>query len=318
MRTRDAFGLTMAPLFLRIMLAAVFLFAGLTKVTQTMDLPPDQAAYLANLGVIDAPATPAPKLKPDPKLAPLPDPDASPVTPPATPATTPPTGESPASTPTGGLPPMARVLTLAMQPESTTPEPAPTSATTPTPDLSPATSTPTAPERVYTAADFPNGAKVKPGLMIAMMIDGAAHPAPNADGTTPMPLWPDRLAQKPWPLALAWAATLTEIIAAALLVIGLFTRFSALGLASTMAVAMWLTQIGPAIQSGNTVLGFLPNYALMSPDWQTLFLQFSLFAAAMALACMGAGAASLDAAIFGSPSASARPAPRPRKPVLDD
>lgn len=132
-----------------------------------------------------------------------------------------------------------------------------------------------------------------------------------------MPLWPDRLAQKPWPLALAWAATLTEIIAGALLVLGLFTRLSALGLASTMAVAMWLTEIGPAIQSGTAQLGFLPGYAMMDPAWQHIMLQFSLFAAAMALVFLGAGAASLDAAIFGGPSSNS-PSPRPRKPVLDD
>ncbi len=76
MRTRDAFGLTMAPLFLRIMLAAIFLFAGLNKVSRSMDVPADQAAHLANIGVIDGPKTPLPKPSTDTKIPPLPDPTA--------------------------------------------------------------------------------------------------------------------------------------------------------------------------------------------------------------------------------------------------
>lgn len=328
MRTRDAFGLTMAPLFLRLMLAAVFLFAGLNKVSRSMDVPADQAAHLANIGVIEGPKTPLPKPSTDTKVPPLPDPtapvpvpDAPPPSTPTTPTTKP--ESTPDSTPEsasapGGIPPLARLHTLATQPES-----APTSTPAPTTDPSPTTTSaptlPAAPERTYTAADFPEGAKIKPGLMIAMSVHAAAAPPPSADGTTPMRLLPERLAHKPWPLYLAWAATLTEIIAAALLVIGLFTRLSALGLAFTMAVAMWLTEIGPAIQAGTAQFGFLPNYSMMDPAWQHLMLQFSLFASAMALFFLGAGAASLDAAIFGGPgSTSHTPPPRPRKPLTDD
>lgn len=319
MRTRDAFGLTMAPLFLRIMLAAIFLFTGLNKVIRSMDVPPDQAAHLANIGVIEGPKATLPRPFTDPTVPPLPDPTAPvpvPDTDSAPTPTTPPTPPEGSAAP-GGIPSLARVLTLAAQPDSTP------SANTPSPDVSPTTASaatlPAAPERTYTAADFPEGAKIKPGLMIAMSVHAAAAPAPNADGTTPMRLLPERLSQKPWPLYLAWAATLTEIIAAALLVIGLFTRLSALGLAGVMAVAMWLTEIGPAIQAGTAQFGFLPNYGMMDPGWQHLMLQFSLFASAMALFFLGAGAASLDAAIFGGPgSASHTPPPRPRKPIIDD
>lgn len=330
MRTRDAFGLTMAPLFLRLMLAAIFLFAGLNKVSRSMDVPAEQAAHLANIGVIDGPKTPLPKPSTDTKIPPLPDPTApvpvpdapppsTPTTPPTKPESTPDSAPESASAP-GGIPPLTRVLTLAAQPE---PAPTSTALATPSTDAAPTTTpaptVPAAPERTYTAADFPEGAKIKPGLMIAMSVHAAAAPAPNADGTTPMRLLPERLAHKPWPLYLAWAATLTEIIAAALLVIGLFTRLSALGLASIMAVAMWLTEIGPAIQAGTAQFGFLPNYGMMDPAWQHLMLQFSLFASAMALFFLGAGAASLDAAIFGGPgSASHSPPPRPRKPLTDD
>ena len=67
-----------------------------------------------------------------------------------------------------------------------------------------------------------------------------------------------------------------------------------------MGMAMWLTQIGPAIQSGNTWLGFLP----MNDPWNvatySVFLwQLALLAAGLALAFSGPGTLSLDRFIFG-------------------
>lgn len=320
MRTRDTIALALAPLSLRLMLAAIFLFAGLNKVIHTIDASPEQAAQLANLGAISPSSSPS-RPSPESRVPPLPDPTApTPIVPPGD-APTPPPTSTPTVTPTG-------------TPESTSPDSTRADAasplhiphlarlqpTEPAPSTTAATTTPTKPEPTYTPADFPDGAKVKPGLMIALGIHAAAHPAPGPDGSTPMPLAPERLAQKPWPAVLAWAATLTEIIAAALLVIGLFTRLSALGLASIMAVAMWLTEIGPAIQGGTAQFGFLPNYAMMDPAWQHLMLQFSLFASAVSLFFLGAGPASLDAAIFGGPTSTPKsaPAPKPRKPLMDD
>jgi hypothetical protein len=65
---------------------------------------------------------------------------------------------------------------------------------------------------------------------------------------------------------------------------------------------MWLTQIGPAVQSGTTTLWILPGYpAFDVAQWQTLLFQFALFMVAMALAFCGPGRASLDRAILGGP-----------------
>ncbi|QYK48202.1 MAG: DoxX family protein [Phycisphaeraceae bacterium] len=316
MRTRDTIALALAPLSLRLMLAAIFLFAGLNKVIHTIDASPEQAAQLANLGAISPPPSPS-SPSPDSRVPPLPDPTApTPIVPPTDAPTPPPTG-TPTGTPESAPPDSTRADAGSPLhiPHLTRLQPTEPAPQTPAP-----TTTPTKPEPTYTAADFPDGAKVKPGLMIALSIHAAAHPAPGPDGSTPMPLAPERLAQRPWPALLAWAAILTEIIAAALLVIGLFTRLSALGLASIMAVAMWLTEIGPAIQGGTAQFGFLPNYAMMDPAWQHLMLQFSLFASAVSLFFLGAGPASLDAAIFGGPTSAPKPAPapKPRKPLMDD
>jgi hypothetical protein len=84
-----------------------------------------------------------------------------------------------------------------------------------------------------------------------------------------------------------------------------------------MAVAIWLTEIGPAIQSGNTILGFLPireAYAVaLSPNgYVTLMWQVALLSIALALTTLGAGKLSLDAALFGA--GSHKPAPKPPAP----
>lgn len=317
MRSRDAAGITLSSLILRLMLAVIFIHAGLGKIMTEQELPPEKAAQLANLGGLTpakakpAAATPAPKsdasTKPatDSPAAPLPEPTVpTPVKPEeSAPATTPETkpdassSRSDASTTSGPLPPLADT-TLA-QDTST-----------------PGTSGSPAPAPQYTAADFPTNVKVKTGLTIALGLADGATPITREDGTKSIPLVPAKLAQKPWPVVLAWTATLTELIGGALLVIGLFTRLSALGISFTMLVAMWLTQIGPAIQSGNTALGFLPAYPAYSMDWMTLSFQFALFAAATAVLFLGPGAASLDAAIFGGGPA---PAPmRKAKPIDDD
>ncbi len=318
MRSRDAAGITLSSLILRLMLAVIFIHAGLSKIMTEQELPPEKAAQLANLGGLTpakakpASAAPAPKsdttTKPevtDSPAAPLPEPTVpTPVKPEeSAPATLPePKPDSPAESTSGGgpLPALIDAITLA---QSTPASPAP--APTPVPE--------------YAASDFPEPVKVKTGLTIALGLADGAKPITREDGTTSIPLVPAKLAQKPWPVVLAWAATLTELIGGALLVIGLFTRLSALGISFTMLVAMWLTQIGPAIQSGNTTLGFLPAYPAYSPDWMTLSFQFALFAAATAVLFLGPGAASLDAAIFGGGPGGGGPSPmRKAKPIDDD
>ena len=53
-----------------------------------------------------------------------------------------------------------------------------------------------------------------------------------------------------------------------------------------------------AVQKGKTVFGFLPDRPAFDLGWQSLMLQFALFAAAMALAFCGPGRLSLDTALL--------------------
>lgn len=158
----------------------------------------------------------------------------------------------------------------------------------------------------YLPEQFPQeGYQVRPLFGLALGLYQAAHPGFNADGVEPMPIWPPAMAKARWPLYLAYAVSITELAGGLLLLLGLFTRLSALGIAVVMLGAMWLSQIGPAIQSGNTALGFLPNHGPFDLDpsgnsvWQTLLWQFSLFAAAAAVLFLGPGGLSLDRIIFG-------------------
>ena len=113
---------------------------------------------------------------------------------------------------------------------------------------------------------------------------------------------------------LALAAALTELIGGILVLVGLLTRFSAFGLTNVMLVAMWLTGFGPAIQSGSTRLGFLPDYPWFGSDqWTLLLFQFSLCGAALALVFAGPGTLSMDRLLLGG-SRKAPPPPPPPKP----
>lgn len=159
----------------------------------------------------------------------------------------------------------------------------------------------------YLPEQFPQGVSKQSLFMIALLLDAAAHPAFNDDGVEPKPIWPAQLAQGKWPVSLAYAVAATELIAGLLMIFGLFTRLGALGLVGVMLGAIWLTQIGPAIQSGNTQFGFLPDWGAFQTNsvgesvWFTLLFQCSLLASAAAVVLLGAGAVSIDRVIFGGP-----------------
>ena len=224
MRKRDRIGLNIAPLFLRVMLAVVFIWAGLGKVSATMPVSGEDAAILAKLGVV----SPAPTTAAKPEQA-------------------------------GGSPETATAASAAGTPVSVL--------------------------RLY-------------GL--AVMIHRASHPEASAGGgAAPAPIWPLALGEGQWPVYLAWAVALSELIGGIAILLGLFTRLMALVVSGVMLGAMWLTQFGPAIQSGQATLGFLPSLPAFDPGWQTLMFQFALLAAAMALAFCGPGRLSLDSAILG-------------------
>lgn len=102
------------------------------------------------------------------------------------------------------------------------------------------------------------------------------------------------------PGLLAWTAAITEILAALLVLVGLLTRLGALTLLGVIGVAAWLTQIGPAIASGDANLGFLPAGNLWDPKTVSVFLwQLAIAAACLALCFSGSGALALDRAALG-------------------
>lgn len=93
---------------------------------------------------------------------------------------------------------------------------------------------------------------------------------------------------------LCWAAALTELIGGALIFIGLFARLWGLALAVVMLVAFYLTT-WPSI-ADNGLIGHLENMQAAS----TGFLQISLFVLAFCVFLTGAGAMSLDRFLFKS------------------
>jgi uncharacterized membrane protein YphA (DoxX/SURF4 family) len=282
-------AVTIAPIFLRIALGVIFVWAGLGKFFATGDVGPDEAARLANLGVLKpgAPATP-------PQLPPAP---GTPI---------------PGETPKGGAfaPSDGAIQLASFQPDNKNPAtPAPSTPKTPSdppktpPATPPTTNTPpvTAPPAgtvtpaPATAADFPNGANTANVNRLALALYDASHPALGADGTVRPALWPPKLGQGRWPVYFAWAVAITEVAGGALVLIGLITRLASFGLFCVMAGAMWLTCFGPAWQSGTGYLGFLPNHSIWHGEiWMVYQYQFVLLCAAAALMFAGPGALSLD------------------------
>lgn len=121
-------------------------------------------------------------------------------------------------------------------------------------------------------------------------------------------LLPSFLGQGIWPRFMGWLAAVTEILAALAVLMGLLTRFFSFTLAGVIGMAMWLTQVGPAILSGNANLGILPPGAFFDPQVMSgFFWQFALLVACGSLMLTGPGSLSLDQRVFGSP-----------KPVADE
>lgn len=187
------------------------------------------------------------------------------------------------------------------------------------PSISPGAGQPD-PNRVYIASEFPNEFEIPRVYSLALLIHKAAYPPARpatpdsaASASAMMKLWPQRLAHGMWPVRLAWAVAVTEVIAGFFVLVGLLTRASAICLAGTMLGAIWLTEIGPAIQAGTTVLGILPDREPFALEpWKNLLWQMSLLMSAAALAFLGSGALGFDRKLFPPPP----PAPPIPKPMI--
>ncbi len=281
MRTRERMALNLTPLCLRLPLALIFIWAGLSKIITESQVTPDQALVLQAHGVAipNAPTPPAPAqtpppahdepgddvpetLAPDPTsdtpTAPLPDPEADP----------------------------ADTIEDAVE-DADTPDPQTAQSNTPRIIL------------VQDGADAdPDTYTVRSVYQLVLVMDQRANPESRKDGSPATPTWPQALAKEPWTKVLAWAVALTEVFAGFFLLIGLITRLSALALSGVMLGAIWLTTIGVAIESGNTFLGFLPNEPYLSFFWKDPFFQLIVLMGCMALFFSGSGTLALDRAIF--------------------
>lgn len=166
----------------------------------------------------------------------------------------------------------------------------------------------------FTAADFPTEVQVSRLYGIALMVHDATLSNDSEGKPLRFPLAPAVVATGSWPVWLAWAAALTELLGGFLVLFGLFTRLAALSLGGVMFVAIWLTQIGPAMQSGVTTLGFLPAHPPFDiAAWQPLLWQLSLLCAAASLFFAGPGGLSMDRAISGRPVINKNKAPASAK-----
>lgn len=302
MRTRDAAGLSLAPLFLRFALALTFLWAGVGKFAATMPVEGEPAAILANYGVIpnpNSPATPAPETPDD-----APAPEEQTETPGEATPENPLESDEPAETPDEDEPTEeARVDSVAGGAQAP-------------PAMLVALQEAPSPTRAR-AEDFPEPVEVRRWAGLVLALHSAIHPGLDPETSEPrMQLWPDldpATDYDPWPRYAAIAVALTEVGAGVLVAIGLLTRLGGLSLAGVMAGAMWLTVIGPAMQSGNTHLFVLPAHDPYDPEaWTKPLWQLSLLCSGLALAFIGPGSLSLDRLLLGGPRR--RPAPPPPKP----
>lgn len=278
-------ALGVSPLLLRLALAVVFIWAGLGKVMSTQVLDAEQAATLANMGVLRPTAAPnaADPSSGGTPTEPLPAPDDNAVPGDGGNVRAPggPGGAGGAANPAN-----ATIVRVSQEGGAGAPQGA-------SPGVSPPGT------KTYTAAEFPEPVKVKALYSLAVMIHAAAHPSARADGSVPDPLWPPALAEGRLPLIFAYLVVAAELGGGVLVLLGLCTRFAAFSIAGVMLGAMWLTQFGPAIQKQETVLGFLPKHPNFSPEWMPLMFQFVLCAMALALMFSGPGYMAADHALFG-------------------
>jgi len=281
---RCSSGALLGPLFLRAALAITFIWAGLGKVIPLMPLDSSQAALLTSMGVSIPVApgvisTPASATAPDPDVLtkPLPPPDPTPIRP----------APSEADSPIAPTP-----AERAVNPGSS---PLPfTQQVTPPAASAPRSSEPPAAELAPRATEI----EVRRMWGLALRLHASAHPAADGSGKVPMKLWPEFLGKGNWPRYFAIAVVIAELAGGVLVAIGLFTRLGAFLLIGVMVGAIWLDQLGPAMQVGNTTLLILPGYGVWDiAAWRPLLWQFSLFCSACALALLGAGVPSLDRAL---------------------
>ncbi|RNC80390.1 MAG: DoxX family membrane protein [Phycisphaera sp.] len=319
MSIRSSLALNVAPLGLRVALGLTFIWAGIGKIAHSTAItdPRDQA-ILADWGQIDAtPEALTPPQDEDPQIDPgqgdseqsdpietdpgLSDPETDPAadTDDTEQTQEPPADDAAPSEDAGDDQPPAVEDDPVVEDDGSTEEDETAGEDTPEPDEDPGI----LPVSYVQSADE---VEVKRVLGLALMIHHAANPGVDDEGRAKMPLWPQALAKGSLPVVIAWIAAILELVCGAALLTGFFTRMATLPIIGTMLTAMWLTQIGPALQAGGAYLGFLPNGVFeIGPGgyaYTQLLWQFALACSGVALLLIGPGCFSIDRLIFGAPS----------------
>jgi uncharacterized membrane protein YphA (DoxX/SURF4 family) len=263
MTFRQRLGLGLPPYLLRLALAATFIWSGAAKFQYQIQLSPqDEATYFSIRDGSAAPAAPKTPAKDAPA------PDASDST----------DGDQPAEGASGSTASLTDGVFLLVQDGA-------------------------ADKSADSKKDAKGKAPTQPGMhpfiaQLTLMIHSAA--TPDDQGRSLLPAF---MGSGKSPLWLAYAASLTELIGGVAILLGLFTRLWALGVMGVMVMALWMTAVGPVVIMGAPgwpsfmpVLPALNGYAFSA--WQTWLWQFILAASAGSLACLGAGAISLDRLFF--------------------
>jgi len=318
MRLRDSIALTLPSFILRLVLGITFIWAGTGKLVGTMQVSGDDAARLANLGVHLNPIEAEPATNPNDPASEIPElTEPLPDDPPAE------TNKETSEELGEDLQDQAKDIVEKIEEAiddagNKVPQQAPTLDEPQT--IPPASDPQAGIESIATrnpnagtwtrvqntsgdriASDFPEPLECQRVYSIALMISKAADPGLTPDSQPITPIMPSKLASRPWPKVLAWAAAITELVAGAFLVLGLFTRFSAFGTLFVMLVAMWMTQFGPAaFHSSDALLGFIPRADdLFSPAAYTQLLwQMALASMSLAVIFLGSGAIGIDRLFF--------------------
>ncbi len=271
---RQRLALAVPPMFLRIILALTFLWAGLGKFLADMPINEQQAHALTEMGLMgdaqtdeaDAPE-PAPAPTPEPRVV---EPDA-------------PTEPTPtqSETPEGGFD--------AIEAPGSTPETASgTSASV--------VHTDRGTRLVAFQPGDPAEDELRRSRLSAILLKIHAAANPPEDRPT---LYPPGLATGRLATIQAYSVAIIEIIAGVMLLMGMLTRVWAAALFMIMLGVIWLDSLAPNILSGQVVLGFLPDRALFDMGWVPLLWQFALLAMCGALVFSGPGAISVDNGLFG-------------------
>lgn len=296
MRFRDHVALTLPALILRLILTLTFLWAGIGKIKGEFDVTGDDAARLAQMGVSLTEVAPPPEPIRDLPGQDLPAPSELIV----------PEG---ASDPENAPSSTEEVADAVLDQIAQTPD-----GETAQADAVDEFTDPAGDEEewaadqisgtTYSPDDFRGTYRVQRVAGIALVLSKAGNPGLDDESkqlASTMPAW---VAAERWPIYFAWAAAITELIAAALLLFGVLTRLGAIMVVGVMLTAVWLTQIGPAAMGlTDAYLGLIPKAAdpWAPSSYATLLWQLACLGMATAVFLLGSGPIGFDRALFRRP-----------------